>query len=388
MAVSMDRKKLIGKKVEHVTWGTGTIITIEDNYAEIAFEDGELKKYQFPAAFMRYMKASEPEIQKEIVEELQVVGRKEKSTVPERPTPREISIPSAFLKHRAVMDATAKLPKSPDVKKNDTGVSNKSPITAESSAQNEGSPAWFRELAAYAERQYHFKTSEKIRENFVNKYSPEKLAQMSGEELLQKIFGSNDSMLYELTSSKASCNIFGAAAHYKYLWIVYSTKKDQWNYYRGGRSRTITEQEAMQRAVEIRDLLVRGASIIKKHRSPNNLADYRFLEQELSSIFLYCYTWVLKYFQMLYPEWFPCMYGDHTLVRALGIIGLPEHGDRYLNLGEIALFTKKCRIPNILLSDIYGTRWGWTETLKPCENAVSNYADSHLSVSDYNQRNV
>ena len=211
---------------------------------------------------------------------------------------------------------------------------------------------------------------------------------MSGEELLQKVFGSEDSMLYELTTSKAPSNIFGAAAHYKYLWIVYSTHKDQWNYYRGGRKRMITKQEAVQRAKEIRDLIVRGASIIEKHRSPNSLADYRFLEQDLSSIFIYSYTWVLKYFQMLYPEWFPCMYGDHTLVRALGIIGLPEHGDRYLNLGEIALFTKKCRIPNVLLSHIYGIRWGWTETLKPCENAVSNYADSHLSVSEYNHRNV
>ena len=29
---------------------------------------------------------------------------------------------------------------------------------------------------------------------FVNKYSPEKLVQMSGEELLEKVFGSEDSM--------------------------------------------------------------------------------------------------------------------------------------------------------------------------------------------------
>ena len=183
-------------------------------------------------------------------------------------------------------------------------------------------------------------------------------------------------------------NIFGAAAHYKYLWIVYCTQKDQWNYYRGGRKKIITRQEAVQRAKEIRDLIVRGATIIEKHKSPNSLADYRFLEQDLSSIFIYSYTWALKYFQMLYPEWFPCMYGDHTLVRAIGIIGLPEHGDRYLNLGEIALFTKKCRIPNVLLSHIYGVKWGWTETLKPCENDESNFANSHLSVSEYNRRNA
>lgn len=267
-------------------------------------------------------------------------------------------------------------------------INNRSLIKTDSSVQKEGSPAWFREQAAKTEHQYHLKNAERIRENFVNKYSPEKLVQMSGEELLEKVFGSEDSMLYELTTNKAPSNIFGAAAHYKYLWIVYSTRDEQWNYYRGGRKRMITKQEAAQRAIEIRDLIVRGASIIDKYKSPNSLTDYRFLEQDLSSIFIYSYTWVLKYYQMLYPEWFPCMYGDHTLVRALGIIGLPEHGDRYLNLGEIALFTKKCRIPNVLLSHLYGIRWGWTEALKPCEYAVSNYADSRLSVSEYNQRNA
>lgn len=273
----MDRKKLIGKKVEHVTWGAGTIITIEDNYAEIVFKDGELKKYQFPAAFNKYMKASEPEIQKEIEEELQVVGRKKKSTVSGHPAPREISVPNTLPKRRSVMDATAKLQKSPDAKKNDISISNRSSLAADQGGQRVGSPAWFREQAAKTEHQYHLKKAERIREHFVNKYSPEKLAQMSGEELLQKVFGSEDSMLYELTTSKAPSNIFGAAAHYKYLWIVYmySTHKDQWNYYRGGRKRMITKQEAGQRAQEIRDLIVRGASIIDKYRSPNSLADYR-----------------------------------------------------------------------------------------------------------------
>ena len=383
----MDRNKLIGKKVQHVTWGTGIIISIEGDYAEIAFIDGELKKYQFPKAFTKYMKASDSEIQKEIEEELQIVRHKDKRTVPGHTAPREISVQNNFSKHRT-KDVSTKLPIIPDDQKNDIGINNRSPLAADQWDQKEGSPFWFREQAAKTENQYHLKKAERIRENFVGKYSPEKLAQMSGEELLQKMFGSEDSMLYELTTSKAPSNIFGAAAHYKYLWIVYCTQKDQWNYYRGGRKKIITRQEAVQRAKEIRDLIVRGATIIEKHKSPNSLADYRFLEQDLSSIFIYSYTWVLKYFQMLYPEWFPCMYGDHTLVRAIGIIGLPEHGDRYLNLGEIALFTKKCRIPNVLLSHIYGVKWGWTETLKPCENDESNFANSHLSVSEYNRRNA
>lgn len=249
--------------------------------------------------------------------------------------------------------------------------------------KKEGSPEWFREQAARKENQKRFKKAMTIREDFLSKYSPDMLAQMSGEELLQKVFGSEDSMLYDLTISKESSYIFGAAAHYKYLWIVYSTEKDTWTYKRGARSRKVTKQEAMQRAREVRDLLVRAASIIENHKPSNSIVDYRFLEKDLDSIYTHSYTWVLKYFQILFPDWFPCMYGDNTLIRALGILGLPEHGERYLNLGEIALFTKKCEIPNVLLSTIYGNRWGWTKEQAPCENAANNWSDSRVSESEY-----
>ena len=65
------------------------------------------------------------------------------------------------------MDATAKLPKSPDAKKNDIGISNRSPLAADQWDQKEGSPFWFREQAAKTENQYHLKKAERIREHFV-----------------------------------------------------------------------------------------------------------------------------------------------------------------------------------------------------------------------------
>ena len=79
-----------------------------------------------------------------------------------------------------------------------------------------------------------------------------------------------------------------------------------------------------------------------------------------------------EFFQMLFPEIFPCMYVDSTLERTLQILGFPSHGSRYLNLGEIALFTGKCGIDNSVFTSIYGDRWGLVEERSQCAGAKQN----------------
>ena len=105
-----------------------------------------------------------------------------------------------------------------------------------------------------------------------------------------------------------------------------------------------------------------------------SISDYEALENRLGKVFFYDYVWVLKYFQMVFPQYFPGMYGDNTLLRALGILGLPSHGKkkRILNAGEISLFIRRCGISNITFNRIYTEQWGWEKNCPPCEAAKNN----------------
>ena len=78
---------------------------------------------------------------------------------------------------------------------------------------------------------------------------------------------------------------------------------------------------------------------------------------------------------MVYPQYFPGMYADVTLERALEILGLPDHGKskRLVNCGEVSLFIRKCNVNNIVFGHIYGNYWGWDSVQHACPSASRNY---------------
>ncbi len=48
----MDIQKIIGHRVTHITWGSGSITQADDKYVWIEFDEGGLKKYQYPKVFL------------------------------------------------------------------------------------------------------------------------------------------------------------------------------------------------------------------------------------------------------------------------------------------------------------------------------------------------
>ena len=65
----MDIQKLIGLRVTHVTWGPGSITKADDKYVWVEFDEGSLKKYQYPKAFAAFLTIDDPLLQKEILDE-------------------------------------------------------------------------------------------------------------------------------------------------------------------------------------------------------------------------------------------------------------------------------------------------------------------------------
>ena len=247
-----------------------------------------------------------------------------------------------------------------------------------------GSPEWFRERAKDPLNIIHDRQTAQSREEFKKKYAPEKLAAMNGAELLDNVFGNGSTMLYDLMDDKEKYINFGSAGAYRYNRIVYCDKAGIWKYKRGQTSRQVTRIEAAEKAEEIRYQLLLIMKCLYSIKKLDTLADYKDLEKNISFAFFYKYTWALKYYQMFFPQWFPCMYGDNTLSRAVDILGLDNHGnDKFANFAEMGLFVQRCGIGSVLMGTVYGQYWGWEETRSTCEAADQNWKDSRIPISLY-----
>lgn len=235
-----------------------------------------------------------------------------------------------------------------------------------------GSPEWFHEEAQKADKIDFGHTIESLRMDFLRRYAPEKLAAMSGSELLEEVFGDGDSMLNGLMFSD-DYRQFGAPGSYKYLWIVYREAGVTWKYKEGSRAEVVSRAIAEERAEQIRNGLLECVDIIGKSKL-DSVSEYELVEEQMAKVFFYKYSWVLKYFQMVFPYYFPGMYADTTLERALYILGLPDHGKskRFINAGEISLFIRRCNINNIVFNKIYSGKWGWDTPEERCESADKN----------------
>lgn len=76
---------MIGAKVKHKIFGTGTITSIDKPYIFIEFAIGE-KKFLYPDAFESFITAEDPEIQRRMIKEIQdkrdAEAKEEKSKKP------------------------------------------------------------------------------------------------------------------------------------------------------------------------------------------------------------------------------------------------------------------------------------------------------------------
>ena len=137
----------------------------------------------------------------------------------------------------------------------------------------------------------------------------------------------------------------------------------------------MSREEAANRAIIVRDKLMECVEIIKSTGKYLTIMDYEKLEKRLSKVFFAKFAWAMKYFQMIFPQYFPCMYADDTLGRAVGILGLPNHGKshRFMNAGEVSLFIRRCDVSNLAFNDVYAAKWGWDRECPPCENAEQNF---------------
>lgn len=238
-----------------------------------------------------------------------------------------------------------------------------------------GSCEWFKEKAKNPRKVEYQNGVELLRDSFLKNFSPKKLQAMRGAELLSRVFDSTpDTMMYLLRKDLKYMNGFGASSQYPYMSIIYKGKDGLWYFFQNNKSILLTKDDAEIKAEEIRDVILMCVDVIEKS-TLNTVEDYKLLDKKLGDIsYLYNYVTILKYFQMVFPYYFPCMYSDFTLNRCIQILGLKRVGQkkRIQNMGIISIFIRNCGIHTSVFGSIYADEWGWTGTKETCPASDEN----------------
>ncbi len=238
-----------------------------------------------------------------------------------------------------------------------------------------GSIEWFYYNANTEENANMKVQLDALRRDFIFRFSPDCLEQMNGRELLRNVFNNDNRSMMHLLMYDREYRHFGASSEYSYMSIIYKGADGYWTLFEKNKHYKMNQEEAERKAEVIRDCIVQGARIIEKSEL-NSVADYRQLEKKLAVIMpFYYYVTILKYYQMLFPQFFPGMYADETLTRTIQILGLKNmgHKKRLLNAGIISIFIRNCKIDNIIFNVVYAREWGWIGEREQCLAAEDNF---------------
>lgn len=222
------------------------------------------------------------------------------------------------------------------------------------------SPEWFYNEAQKPEWIAFIRKADTLHENFINHFGIEHLKSLSGKELLTSLFyndkGNKLNLCYVLEMDKDMREIFGSiagGAAYKFG-LFFHKKTQSWTCGSPAKPVKLTENEAIQKAEEIRNDLVAGAEIISSFGPLNSTADYEQLYKQLEHISGINTVWRMKYYQMLFPILFAPFYGQDIQLDVLHFLNQTPSEIPFIRMGQITLFSKKCNIPGIVFGHIWG----------------------------------
>lgn len=196
-----------------------------------------------------------------------------------------------------------------------------------------------------------FKNEEDIKDyvdSFKNKFSPDKLKVLQGEDLL-KLFYTEDSDSNKTNSlcyalEHGDNNAFGSIRGYVGQFYLHQNQKTK--KWRLGNDE-ISESEAVKMAQEIIDKLCSAYHVIEEFVKLNNLDsidDYTNLDSKLKDPLgkLYNNNWIQKYFSILFfdKKIFSCYYSEDWQKHILYALGIRPKDDCYIRNGQIAIVAK------------------------------------------------
>lgn len=227
--------------------------------------------------------------------------------------------------------------------------------------------------------------------DFYSKFSPEKLASLQGEDLLDTIFlgKNNKSMCYYLEHDPQHREVFGSirggtAAKYG---LYYSKEFETWitGNWKTEENR-LSLDDAIRLGTSIRDAIVNACEVIESLKPFSASLAYEELSRKLADIEnLSDNQWIRKYFHMIYPDYFPTWYGLEFIDKVVSLCELKSSHSLYGKLGEIVRFAQKCQVPNVVFPKIIDVLFNLGEN-EDAEDLLRYFVDSCLQVRERLQK--
>lgn len=221
-------------------------------------------------------------------------------------------------------------------------------------------PEWFKE------KEKEFPTLDEDANSFAttfrSRFSPQKLIELSGVDLLNTIFlnKNNKSNLCYILEFDSDCRrIYGSiksGTSYKYG-LHYSQKNKSWATGTGRNPQFLTEEEAIELGTQIRDNLIAGAELIHDIGAVNTLEEYQKLYDDLCDVTdgYINRVWFVKYYAILYPNIFPPIYSTNAQNTVLNKLSINPGNNVIYRIGQIRNYVDKCNISNVVFSRIFWT---------------------------------
>ena len=199
--------------------------------------------------------------------------------------------------------------------------------------------------------QEKIKNADKIYHEFQDKFSPDKLRNLTGDELLNTMFSNNKQDMCWFLEFHPECKeLMGTISGYaSSTYEIYKkAATGQWMY-RGKDS--LSHNEILQKAYKIRDGLIDLCDVIKDNLSNlGTIAGYETLSQYWDNQKI----WVKKYVHMIFPDYFPSIYKDELIENCADLLKLPLAKNKCAQAGSIVLEAKKCNLRNFEFAYVLG----------------------------------
>lgn len=253
------------------------------------------------------------------------------------------------------------------------------------------SPEWFHAVAQTEEMISLDKEATALRKEFCDAFSVEKLAALSGRDLLTRLFYSDkenkNNLCYMLEFHPRMRELFGSIAggsSFKYG-LFYHKKSHSWMTGSPVKPHMLTEEEAIDVAGTIRDNLVAGAKLLGENAEKLVTVNaYEKLYQELQSVTNIDWVWVLKYYQMLFPDLLPVFYAKDIQIDVLRFIRQEPRSVPFVRMGQITIYIKSCGIS----SPVFGRIYAETYHSLNAEKDQSEHADAVDALADTNSESI
>jgi len=226
--------------------------------------------------------------------------------------------------------------------------------------------------------------------SFQEKFAPEILKQLDGEDLLNSIFlhdGDRTTLCYNLEFEKEYSRTGsikgGSAAKFS---LFKRNKDNNWVTGVGRGVHPIDIDEAIEIGTKIRDAIVNGANHIENF-GLDTIDDYNDLENDLENIFKDSpakptHSWIHKYYVLIFPDKFPIVHNAQMRKDTLLNYGIEPLGGYYLNDGQLVELCKKAgmKLYSIFDNDIIN--------LFPKNKYFNNQTEDESGIGDADVKSV